>query len=126
MKASTFIGLGLLGFSLACRFGPGVADFYAQECYPLLSAGLSWCASPFPFSLEEITAGAFVLAFIVILVRAIRKKRGFWRWLGRTAALLMWLLVDKAGLYYMFAKVITSATVMFWSFFSRKIFLEQR
>ena len=45
--------------------------------------------------------------------------------LGLTT-LLMWLLVDKAGLYYMFAKVITSATVMFWSFFSRKIFLEQR
>ena len=45
--------------------------------------------------------------------------------LGLTT-LLMWLLVDKAGLYYMFAKVFMSATVMFWSFFSRKIFLEQR
>ena len=45
--------------------------------------------------------------------------------LGLTT-LLMWLLVDKASLYYMFAKVFTSATVMFWSFFSRKIFLEQR
>ena len=45
--------------------------------------------------------------------------------LGLTT-LLMWLLVDKAHLYYMFAKVFTSATVMFWSFFSRKIFLEQR
>ena len=45
--------------------------------------------------------------------------------LGLTT-LLMWLLVDRAGLYYMFAKVFTSATVMFWSFFSRKIFLEQR
>ncbi|MBR5641927.1 MAG: GtrA family protein [Firmicutes bacterium] len=44
--------------------------------------------------------------------------------LGLTT-LLMWLLVDKAGLYYMFAKVFVSATVMFWSFFSRKIFLEQ-
>ena len=44
--------------------------------------------------------------------------------LGLTT-LLMWLLVDKVGLYYMFAKVFTSATVMFWSFFSRKIFLEQ-
>ena len=45
--------------------------------------------------------------------------------LGLTT-LLMWLLVDKAHLHYMFAKVFTSATVMFWSFFSRKIFLEQR
>lgn len=45
--------------------------------------------------------------------------------LGLTT-LLMWLLVEKAGLYYMFAKVFTSATVMVWSFFSRKIFLEQR
>lgn len=39
--------------------------------------------------------------------------------------LLMWVFVDKLGLYYMFAKVFVSAAVMFWSFFSRKIFLEQ-
>ncbi|MCR4804102.1 MAG: GtrA family protein [Clostridia bacterium] len=45
--------------------------------------------------------------------------------LGLTT-LLMWMLVDKAGLYYMLAKVFTSGTVMVWSFFSRKIFLEQK
>ena len=28
----------------------------------------------------------------------------------------MWLLVDKAGLYYMVAKVITSAVVMVWNY----------
>lgn len=44
--------------------------------------------------------------------------------LGLTT-LFMWLLVDKAGLYYMFAKVFVSATVSVWSFFSRKFFLEQ-
>ncbi len=45
--------------------------------------------------------------------------------LGLTT-LLMWLFVEKGGLYYMFAKVFTTGIVMFWSFFSRKIFLEQR
>ena len=44
--------------------------------------------------------------------------------LGLTT-LLMWLFVEKAGLYYMLAKVFTTGVVMFWSFFSRKIFLEQ-
>lgn len=44
--------------------------------------------------------------------------------LGLTT-LLMWLFVDKAGLYYMLAKVFVTGIVMFWSFFSRKIFIEQ-
>lgn len=44
--------------------------------------------------------------------------------LGLTT-LLMWLFVDKGGLYYMIAKVFTTGIVMFYSFFSRKIFLEQ-
>lgn len=44
--------------------------------------------------------------------------------LGLTT-LLMWLFVSKAHLYYMIAKVFTTGIVMFYSFFSRKIFLEQ-
>ena len=93
MKTTTWIGLGLLGFSVSCRFVRSVADFYAARIYPAVSAGLSRLAGAVPFSLEEITALAFIAGFILILVRAIRKKKGFLHWLSRTAVLLLWLLV---------------------------------
>ena len=93
MKATTWIGLGLLGFSVSCRFVRSVADFYAERLYPAISAGLSWIGSAVPFSLEEITALVFFLAYIVILVRAIRRKKGFFHWLRNTAVLTLWLLV---------------------------------
>lgn len=44
--------------------------------------------------------------------------------LGLTT-LLMWIFVSKMHIYYMFGKVLTTGIVMFYSFFSRKIFLEQ-
>ena len=40
--------------------------------------------------------------------------------------LLMWLFVDIAGWFYMFAKIAVAAIVMVWSFVSRKIFLEEK
>lgn len=93
MKATSWIGLGLLGFSIACRYVRSVADFYAERLYPAVSAGLSWIGSIVPFSLEEIAALAFVAAFIFILVRAVRRKKGFVWWLRKTALVLLWLLV---------------------------------
>ena len=38
--------------------------------------------------------------------------------------LIMWLSVDKAGLYYMAAKLIATAVVMVFNFVTRKKFLE--
>ena len=93
MKATTCFGLVLLGFSIACRNVRSVADFYAERCYPVISAVLSRLGSVVPFSLEEIAAIAIFLGFVIILVRAIRKRKGFVHWLTRTAVLLLWLLV---------------------------------
>ena len=39
--------------------------------------------------------------------------------------LLMWLLVDKAGLYYMLSKVVSGIIVSFYNFFTRKKYLER-
>ena len=93
MRRSDVIGLLLLAFVLGCRFSAPVADFYAERCYPVISAGLSLVPSVVPFSLEEIVVVGFALAFIAVLVRAIRKKEGFLKWLGKTARIAMWLVV---------------------------------
>ena len=85
MRKSDFIGLLLLAFVIGCRFATPVADFYAERCYPVISAGLSLCASVVPFSLEEVVVISFIVAFVSVLVRAIRKKEGCLRWLGKTA-----------------------------------------
>ena len=38
--------------------------------------------------------------------------------------LVMWISVDKIGIYYMFAKIIATALVMVYNFITRKMFLE--
>ena len=93
MRKTDFIGLLLLAFVIGCRFNGAVADFYATRCYPVISHGLSWCASFVPFSLEEIIVIGFILAFIRVLMRAIRQKQGFGRWLGKTLRPVLWLVV---------------------------------
>lgn len=93
MRKSDIIGLVLLAFSVGCRLWTPLADFYAAHCYPAISTVLSLAASAVPFSLEEIVVIGFVAAFIAILVRSIRRKAGFFSWLGRTARAAMWLVV---------------------------------
>ena len=93
MRKSDFIGLVLLAFVVGCRVSVPVADFYAVRCYPGISHGLSWCASFVPFSLEEVIVIGFGLAFVRVLVRAVRRKEGFGRWLGKTLRVAMWLVV---------------------------------
>ena len=93
MRKSDFIGLFLLAFVIGCRFSTPVADFYAERCYPVTSAGLSLCASVAPFSLEEVVVIGFIVALVAVLIRAIRKKEGVLRWLGKTARVAMWLVV---------------------------------
>ena len=93
MRKSDFIGVLLLAFVMGCRYSVAVADFYATRCYPVISRGLSWCAAFVPFSLEEIVVIGFVLAFVGVIVRAVRRKEGFDRWLGKTLRLVMWLVV---------------------------------
>ena len=93
MKKSTVIGLLLLVFCIACRLWTGVADFYAAQLYPAISTVLSWLGARFPFSLEEIAVIAFIVILVDILVKAVRRKEGFTRWLGKTATVVMWLYV---------------------------------
>ncbi|MBP5316154.1 MAG: DUF3810 domain-containing protein [Bacteroidales bacterium] len=93
MRKSDIIGLVLLAFAVGCRLWTPLADFYAAHCYPAISTVLSLAASAVPFSLEEIVVIGFVAAFIAILVRSIRRKAGFFSWLGRTARAAMWLVV---------------------------------
>ena len=93
MRKNDMFGLLLLAFVIGCRVHTPLADLYAEKCYPVISDGFSRIASIFPFSLEEIVVICFVLAFIFVLVRAVRKKEGFLRWLGGTARVTMWLIV---------------------------------
>ena len=93
MKKSTVIGLLLLAFCVACRLWVPVADFYAERCYPFISTVLSWIGGRFPFSLEEIVVLAFIVTFVDILVKAIKHKEGFFKWLWKTAVVVMWLYV---------------------------------
>ena len=93
MRKSDFIGLLLLAFVVGCRFSVPMADFYATRCYPVISRGLSWCAAFVPFSLEEIIVIGFALALVRVLVRSIRRKQGFGRWLGKTLRVVLWLVV---------------------------------
>ena len=93
MRKKTIIGLLLLVFCLACRYSTPVADFYAEHCYPLISTVLSRISSIVRFSLEEIVVLAFVVTFVDILVKALWKKEGFFKWLGKTSVVIMWLYV---------------------------------
>lgn len=89
----TVLLMTLLGFVLGCRFFTPLADFYATHCYPLISRCLSFVSSGVPFSLEEIVVVGFALWLIVVLVRAVRRKKGFLWWIRRTVVALLWLYV---------------------------------
>ena len=93
MRKSDIIGLLLLSLVIGCRFLTPLADFYATHGYPVISAVFSLVASPLPFSLEEVVVIGFAVAFITVLVLAIRRKEGFWRWLGKTLRVAMWVVV---------------------------------
>ncbi|MEG0805483.1 MAG: GtrA family protein [Lachnospiraceae bacterium] len=40
--------------------------------------------------------------------------------------LLLWVIVSKIGIHYMIAKILSTALVTTYNFFSRKIFLEKK
>jgi len=93
MRKADFIGLALLAVVIGCRYSVPMADFYAERCYPVISAILSRVASVCPVSLEEIVVICFILAFLVVLIGSLIRKRGFFGWLARTARVAMWLAV---------------------------------
>lgn len=79
-------------------------DFYATRIYPGLSAALSWVASSFGFSLTEVAIVVAILAFVWIIVRAIRKHKPWWKCvLGELALLLgvvAWLYIGWGFNYF--------------------------
>ena len=92
-KIGLFIGLLFLSFCFLCWVSAPIAEFYATRCYPFVSMVLSRVGALVPFSLEEIVVLGFVVAFICILVKAVRSRKGFAFWFKRTAVLFMWLFV---------------------------------
>ena len=40
--------------------------------------------------------------------------------------IIMWLMVDKLGIFYAIVKLFATAVVMVWNFVTRKIFLEKK
>ena len=91
----------------------------------LLSCGISFSISViynyvmsilWVFEVDKEKSG--VLNFMIFLVQSLGG-------LGINQ-LIMWGLVDKAGIFYMFSKILATAVVMVYNFITRKIFLEKK
>ena len=91
----------------------------------LLSCGISFSVSViynyvmsilWVFEVDKEKSG--VLNFMIFLVLSLGG-------LGINQ-LIMWGLVDKAGIFYMFSKILSTAVVMVYNFITRKIFLEKK
>ena len=92
-KLLTGTGLCLAAFVLACRLCRPMADFYALNLYPAISATLSRISSLLPFSLQETVGLAAFLAAVVMLVRAFRKRISWGRLAGGLGLIILWLFV---------------------------------
>lgn len=86
-------GLCCLAVIIVCRCSRQLADFYSTELYPHISAILSLIASDVPFSLQDIAIAVIIAAFILIIVRGVRKGRGWWRTSIRVLNLAIWVYV---------------------------------
>lgn len=91
----------------------------------LLSCGISFSVSViynyvmsilWVFEVDKEKSG--VLNFMIFLVLSLGG-------LGINQ-LIMWGLVDKAGIFYMFSKILATAVVMVYNFITRKVFLEKK
>ena len=89
----TLLLLILLALVIWCMRSAPAADFYAAHVYPAISSGLSRVASFVGVSLMEITVVLLVIAFIAIIVRAVRHHTGFFKCLWKEIKLLAWAFV---------------------------------
>ena len=89
----TLLLLILLALVIWCMRSAPAAAFYADHVYPPLSSLLSRIASPAGVSLMEISVVVLVLAFISIIVRAVRKKQGLLKCVWKEIKLLAWAFV---------------------------------
>lgn len=89
----TLTGILLALFTIACRYSYPLADWYALQLYPRLSASLSWVASFTTASLQDIALVLLLVLQVGIVVQGIRRKWSVWRCLGQTGKLLLWTYV---------------------------------
>lgn len=84
-RLSTHIRWAVLGALFAgvlvFRFCPGTGEVYARTLYPSISWALSFVASAFPFSLEEVLAVSVAVGVVAGTVVA-RKRHVAWRRIG--------------------------------------------
>lgn len=83
----------LIIFIVLCRYLPSLAEGYAREVYPVVSAVLSAVSSIFPFSLEEVLVIGLVVWLVVYPVLGRRKGKAWKCILGREAELLAWIYI---------------------------------
>ncbi len=89
----TLLLLILIALVVWCMHSAPAAGFYAAHVYPAVSAGLTRVASAVGVSLMEISVVVLVLAFIRIIVRAVRRRSGFFPCLWKEIKLLAWAFV---------------------------------
>ena len=90
----TLLLLILIALVVWCMHSAPAAGFYAAHVYPAVSAGLTRVASAVGVSLMEISVLVLVLAFIRIIVRAVRRRSGFFSCLWKEIKLLD-LILEK-------------------------------
>lgn len=92
-KISFLTGVTLSAAILViCRFRP-LAELYSEKVYPVVSAALSFLASPFHFSLQGIVIPILILVLLWIIVDSVRKRQGWLVGIVREANLLVWIFV---------------------------------
>lgn len=93
--------------------------------YYLISSALSFtisvifnyaCSMKFVFvSRDDISKESEFVVFIILSIIGLI--------INQT---MMWIMVDKLRIYYMFSKILVTLIVMIWNFISRKILLEKK
>lgn len=87
------IGFFLCIFTIACRFSYQLADWYAQEVYPLVSAALSWISSFTSMSVQDFAIAGIIALAIRGVVSVAQRKWEWKRFLKFEAVLIMWTYV---------------------------------
>lgn len=86
-------GVILAAAVVLCKGETAAGDFYATHIYPALSSALSLVASPFDFSLQAALITVFVALFVLIIVKACKKKQGVLSCILKEATLIAWIFV---------------------------------
>lgn len=111
------------GLAFVVDFGVLTALVELGHMNELVAAAIAFCVSVifnyilsvvwvFDVDKEKSAARNFSLFIILSIVG-----------LGLTE-LIMWIMIDKMGIFYLLSKIVATAVVMVYNFITRKIFLE--